>query len=44
MTKTQHDIVRQGYQALLDSLAVVDTIRFIQAPVREIIPKNAMNG
>ncbi|MGK7904801.1 MAG: hypothetical protein AB4352_26010 [Hormoscilla sp.] len=30
MTKTQHDIVRQGYQALLDSLGVVDTIRFIQ--------------
>lgn len=30
MTKTQQEIVRQGYQALVDALGVVDTIRFIQ--------------
>lgn len=28
--KTQHEIIEQGYQALVDSLGVVDTIRFIQ--------------
>ena len=30
MTKTQQQIVRQGYKALVDSLGVVDAIRFIQ--------------
>ncbi len=30
MTKTQQELVRQGYQALVDTLGVVDTIRFIQ--------------
>lgn len=30
MTKTQQEVVRQGYQALVDSLGVVDAIRFIQ--------------
>lgn len=30
MTKTQHDIIRQGYKALVDSLGVVDAIRFVQ--------------
>lgn len=30
MTKTQQELVRQGYQALFDTLGVVDTIRFIQ--------------
>lgn len=30
MTKTQQEIIRQGYQALIDSLGVVDTIRFLQ--------------
>lgn len=30
MTKTQQEIVRQGYQALINSLGVVDSIRFIQ--------------
>ena len=30
MIKTQQEIVRQGYQALVDVLGVVDTIRFIQ--------------
>lgn len=30
MTKTQQEIVRLGYQALIESLGVVDTIRFIQ--------------
>ncbi|MBD1855479.1 MULTISPECIES: hypothetical protein [Leptolyngbya] len=30
MPKTQQEIVRQGYQALVDSLGVVDAIRFIQ--------------
>jgi hypothetical protein len=30
MTKTQQEIVRQGYQALVDALGVVDAIRFIQ--------------
>ena len=29
MTKTQEEIVRQGYQALVDALGVVDAIRFI---------------
>ena len=28
--KTQNEIIKQGYQALVDSLGVVDTIRFIQ--------------
>ena len=28
--KTQNEIVEQGYQALVDSLGVVDAIRFIQ--------------
>ena len=28
--KTQNKIVQQGYQALVDSLGVVDAIRFIQ--------------
>lgn len=30
MTKTQQEIVRQGYQALVNALGVVDAIRFIQ--------------
>jgi hypothetical protein len=30
MPKTQQEIVRQGYQALVDSLGIVDAIRFIQ--------------
>ena len=30
MTKTQHQIIRQGYKALVDSLGVVDAVRFIQ--------------
>lgn len=29
MSKTQQEIVRQGYQALVDSLGVADAIRFI---------------
>jgi len=28
--KTQNEIIEQGYQALVDSLGVVDAIRFIQ--------------
>jgi hypothetical protein len=30
MLKTQNEIITQGYQALIDSLGVVDAIRFIQ--------------
>lgn len=30
MLKTQDEIIRQGYKALVDSLGVVDAIRFIQ--------------
>ena len=30
MSKTQQEIIRQGYKALFDSLGVVDAIRFIQ--------------
>ncbi|BAY67183.1 hypothetical protein NIES22_73460 (plasmid) [Calothrix brevissima NIES-22] len=30
MMKTQHDIIKQGYDALINSLGVADTIRFIQ--------------
>lgn len=30
MAKTQQEVVRQGYQALVDSLGIVDAIRFIQ--------------
>ncbi len=30
MTRTQQEIVRQGYKALVDSLGVTDAIRFIQ--------------
>ncbi len=30
MPKTQQEIVWQGYQALVDSLGVVDALRFIQ--------------
>ncbi len=30
MLKTQHEIIRQGYKALIDSLGVADAIRFIQ--------------
>lgn len=30
MTRTQQEIVRQGYQALVDSLGIADAIRFIQ--------------
>ncbi|PSB31396.1 hypothetical protein [Stenomitos frigidus] len=30
MPKTQQEIVSQGYQALVNSLGVVDAIRFIQ--------------
>ncbi|MGL4883065.1 MAG: hypothetical protein ACRC8K_18705 [Waterburya sp.] len=28
--KTQNEIIEQGYKALVDSLGVVDAIRFIQ--------------
>ena len=28
--KTQNQIIEQGYKALVDSLGVIDTIRFIQ--------------
>ncbi|MBW4533541.1 MAG: hypothetical protein KME09_06345 [Pleurocapsa minor HA4230-MV1] len=28
--KTQNEIIKQGYKALVDSLRVVDAIRFIQ--------------
>lgn len=28
--KTQNEIIEQGYRALVDSLGIVDTIRFIQ--------------
>lgn len=28
--KTQNEIIKQGYKALVDSLGVVDAIRFIQ--------------
>ena len=30
MMKTQNEIIRQGYDALINSLGVTDTIRFIQ--------------
>ena len=30
MPKTQQEIIRQGYQALVNSLGVVDAIRFIE--------------
>ncbi|OUL24790.1 hypothetical protein BV372_28670 [Nostoc sp. T09] len=30
MARTQQEIITQGYQALVDSLGVVDAIRFIQ--------------
>ena len=30
MLKTQHEIIKQGYKALVDSLGVIDAIRFIQ--------------
>jgi len=30
MIRTQQEIVKQGYQALVDYLGVVDAIRFIQ--------------
>jgi hypothetical protein len=30
MTKTQQEIVRQGYQVLVESLGVVNALRFIQ--------------
>ncbi len=30
MIRTQQEIIRQGYKALVDSLGVADTIRFIQ--------------
>lgn len=30
MPKTQQEIVRQGYQLLVESLGVVDALRFIQ--------------
>lgn len=30
MAKTQQEVIRQGYQALIDSLGVVDAIRFVQ--------------
>jgi hypothetical protein len=30
MPKTQQEVVRQGYQILVESLGVVDAIRFIQ--------------
>jgi hypothetical protein len=30
MSKTQQEVIRQGYQALVNSLGVVDAIRFIR--------------
>lgn len=30
MMKTQYEIIKQGYDALINSLGVADTIRFIQ--------------
>lgn len=30
MARTQQELVRQGYQVLIESLAVVDALRFIQ--------------
>ncbi len=30
MPKTQQEVVRQGYQILVESLGVVDALRFIQ--------------
>lgn len=30
MMKTQNEIIKQGYDALINSLGVADTIRFIQ--------------
>jgi hypothetical protein len=30
MPKTQQEVIRQGYKALIDSLGVVDAMRFIQ--------------
>ena len=30
MPKTQQEIIQQGYQALINSLGIVDAIRFIQ--------------
>ncbi len=46
MPKTQQEIIKQGYQALVNSLGVVDAIRFIQhfTPGREITPKSASSG
>ncbi|NEQ39800.1 MAG: hypothetical protein F6K40_27545 [Okeania sp. SIO3I5] len=30
MTKTRQEIIRQGHRALIDSLGIVDAIRFLQ--------------
>lgn len=30
MPKTQQEIIQQGYQALINSLGIIDAIRFIQ--------------
>jgi hypothetical protein len=30
MTRTQQEIIRQGYKALIDSLGIADAIKFIQ--------------
>ena len=30
MMKTQNEIIKQGYNALIKSLGITDTIRFIQ--------------
>jgi len=30
MMKTQNEIIKQGYNALINSLGITDTIRFIQ--------------
>ncbi|WP_234300954.1 hypothetical protein [Sphaerospermopsis aphanizomenoides] len=30
MMKTQNEIIKQGYDALINSLGITDTIRFIQ--------------
>jgi hypothetical protein len=30
MLRTQNEVITQGYQALIDSLGVIDAIRFIQ--------------
>ncbi|KPQ33156.1 MAG: hypothetical protein HLUCCA11_19320 [Phormidesmis priestleyi Ana] len=38
MPKTQQEVVRQGYQILVESLGAVDAIRFIQHSNEETSP------